>query len=136
MQKASKNLSVVDLEKLLLTRKSQVDGLNKRREKLKKDLDSVEQRISAIQGHASASPTRKTRHKTVKRPMNPKSLRTYATEALSKNKSGFPLAKLAEKVIAAGYKTNSANFRNVLYQCLYNAKTIVHDEKTGHWRSK
>ena len=86
MQKTSKNLSVVDLEKLLLTRKSQVDGLIKRKEKLKKDLDSVEQRISAIQGHASASPTRKTRktrHKTVKRPMKPKSLRTYATEALS-----------------------------------------------------
>jgi len=132
MQKAAKNLSVADLEKLLLTRKSQVDGLIKRREKLKKDLDSVEQRISAIQGHASASPTRKT----VKRPMNPKSLRTYVTEVLAKTKNGFPLAKLAEKVIAAGYKTNSANFRNVLYQCLYNAKTIVHDEKTGNWRSK
>ena len=36
MQKTSKNLSVVDLEKLLLTRKSQVDGLIKRKEKLKK----------------------------------------------------------------------------------------------------
>jgi len=58
------------------------------------------------------------------------------TEILGKNKAGFSLAKLSEKVLATGYKSSSHDFKNVLYQCLYNTTSIVHDAESGTYRLK
>jgi len=56
-------------------------------------------------------------------------------EVLKKQKAGLPLDKLATAVLNTGYKSGSPNFKNVLYQCLYNnKKAIVHDKKTGAYR--
>jgi hypothetical protein len=38
--------------------------------------------------------------------------------------------------LATGYKSGSSNFKNVLYQTLYNDSKIVHDRKTGNYRLK
>ena len=63
-----------------------------------------------------------------------KSCCAVVLEILGKNKKGFTLADLAVKVNESGYRSTSRNFRNVLYQCLYNTEGITHDDATGCYR--
>ncbi len=57
-------------------------------------------------------------------------------EILGRTKKGLTLAELGQKVLDAGYKSSSSNFRNVLYQCVYNTKDVYHDESTGTYKLK
>ena len=134
MPNAPKELSVAVLERLLTKRRSLLDTLTRRRNQLRKNLEKIEQRIASLAGRNGGGPGKVTRRR--KRPKNAKSLSQVVTELLSKNNTGYPLAKLSEKVLASGYKSGSSNFKNVLYQCLYNAPKIVHDSETGNYRLK
>jgi len=133
--RTTKELSITALEGLLNRRKSRLKSLVQRRNKLQKNLDKVEGRIALLSG-SSGGTMKSVARRLRKRPKNAKSLSQVVTEILSKSKTGFPLAKLAQKVLASGYKSNSSNFTNVLYQCLYNDSKIVHDGKTGNYRLK
>lgn len=126
-------LSVANLERVLLKRKATLDALLSRREKIQRALKTVEQRIVLLEGRASASGSKKVRRK---RPRNATSLSTVIAEILSKSKNGLPLGELSERILASGYKSSSANFKNVLYQSLYHSSSIEHDSKTGHYRLK
>jgi hypothetical protein len=53
---------------------------------------------------------------------------------LVKSKKGLSLPDLASKVTESGYKSNSRNFKNVVYRCVYNSENIVHDAATGCYR--
>ncbi len=129
------NLSLADLERLLNSRKTQLEGLLRKKDRLASDLASVEGEIDSLEGRGSGrGVVRSTRAGTGKRPKNAKSLSDTVVEILTKNKKGFSLAKLADKVLATGYKTNSSDFKNVLYQCLYNSKKIAHDENSGTYK--
>jgi len=132
MAKNTKDLSVADLQRLLDDRKSQLNDLHKQRDRLYSDLANVEQRINSLRGRKGAYGVGRGR-KAGKRPKNAKSLRDVVTELLTKNKNGYTLAKLMEKVLKSGYKSNSTDFKNVLYQCLYNADEFSHDAKTGKY---
>ena len=134
MARVADGMSVAQLEKLLDSRKSQLGTLTKKRDKLKKDLEQVEKRILVLQGRATATVSSKARRKPAKRAQNEKPLSAFVVDILGQNKKGLTLAGLSERVLAAGYKTNSTNFRNVLYQCLYNAKKVHHDEKTQTYK--
>lgn len=130
MSKVASDMSVAQLEKLLHARKSQLDSLTKQRERLQKELDRVEKKINSIEGSSVM------RRRPSRRPRNEKSLHSLVTELLTKNKKGYSLSALSEKVLESGYKTNSTNFKNVLYQCLYNADEIEHDPASGNYRLK
>lgn len=125
------NISVAELEKLLLVRKNQLEELLQRKAELQSQLRDVDQEIARMQGSRSTSTTPSTSRA---RTMNDKSLREYVVLILGKSKRGMSLADLSEKVLAAGYRTESHNFRNVLYQCVYNTKDVYHDEQTGTYR--
>ena len=125
------NISVAELEKLLLVRKNQLEELLQRKSQLQAQLHDVDQEIARMQGNRSTSTGVATPRA---RTMNDKSLREYVLLILGKSKRGMSLADLSEKVLAAGYRTESHNFRNVLYQCVYNSKDVYHDEKTGTYR--
>lgn len=131
MTKLANDMSVAQLEKLLHARKSQLDSLTKQRERLQRELDRVERKISSIEGTNGV-----VRRRPSRRPRNEKSLHALVNELLGKNRKGYSLADLAEKVLESGYKTNSTNFKNVLYQCLYNADEIEHDPTSGNYRLK
>jgi len=134
--KTAKDLSVVELERLLNSRKSELDTLLKQKQRLAADLSRVEGRINSLVGKGGRFPIAGKNAGTIKRPKNAKSLHATVIELLTKNKKGYPLAKLSEKVLSTGYRTHSADFKNVLYQCLYNSKRIAHDSKSGHYRLK
>jgi hypothetical protein len=133
MPSTLKDCSVYDLERVLIARKSELKNLIKKREKKLKVLSVIEKRIKVLEGPKQAAGGKK--HRTSrKRARHAQSLRSTVTEVLSKNKTGIALDPLSKRILATGYKSNSGNFKNVLYQCLYNNKEFIHDKKTGLYR--
>jgi hypothetical protein len=128
----SKDLTMVQLERLLERKRSKLDGLLKRRERLQKQLATVEGRIGTIGGIVrDGSGRRKVR----RRPKNDQPLIVVVTDVLTKHPKGLTLKELAAAVLATGYKTFSDKFENTLYQCLYhNMKRLVHDANTHTYR--
>ena len=154
MAKKAKEFSVAELERLLTGKKTELENLLKKREQLAKEMASVVDQIRDVQGPsgtaipasdalmlngsvpdaAPAAPKRgrpAVRRKGALRPQNDRSLREVVTELLTTNRKGMGLHELSESVLATGYKTNSTNFKNTLYQCLYNADNITLDKKNG-----
>lgn len=123
-------LSVADLERILEERKVKAIDLTRRREEIQKQLDDVERQLAELLGEGRVAPRGKRRVK------NEMSLRHYVLDVLGKNKKGLSMADLTTKITEAGYKSSSNNFRNVLYQCLYNTKGIAFDRATGTYRLK
>ena len=129
MPRVSSETSVAALKRMLSDRKAELSSLTKRRLKLQRELADVERRINAIAGMRG-------RGRRGARPKNAKSLTQTVNDLLTKNKKGFTLDELSKKVLSTGYKTSSSNFKNVLYQCLYNSDVIGHDSRTGTYRLK
>lgn len=126
---SDEGLSVAQLERMLNAKKSEIDSLTRERERLSQQLHEVDEKIRALTGRrgGGAVPGRE-------RPKNDMSLHDTIVDILGRYKRGLPLAELVEKVLESGYKTNSGNFRNVAYQCLYNATDIQHDAETGRYK--
>lgn len=128
------DMTVMQLERILERKKSKLEGLLKRRERLQKQLSSVEGRIGAIGGiRTEGGRGRKIR----KRPKNDRPLIAVVVDVLSHHKKGLTLKDLAAKVLETGYKTYSDKFENTVYQCLYNnSGKLAHDAKTHIYRVK
>ncbi|REJ85683.1 MAG: hypothetical protein DWQ34_28490 [Planctomycetota bacterium] len=124
-------MTVAQLEKALEKKRDRLATLVKRRETLLNDLSKVEQQIQDVGGRdPSLTPVRR------KRPKNKKSLRAYVVEILSRSKKGLTIGELHDRVTQTDYKSRSTNFKNVLYQTLYNTDEIVHDKQTGRYTLK
>jgi len=125
-------LNVAELEAELDKKKARLQELGGERERLAARIDEIDDEIHGIVGEGgSFSFSKKRRRRRVK---NEQSLRSVVLEILKKNKKGFTLKDLEEKVLETGYKSHSANFRNVLYQCVYNTEGIQHNQSTGcYW---
>lgn len=123
--------SIADLERLLEEKRSQLQELLQKRERLQQDLDELD---AQIQDAANVNGPLTSRRRRKSRVKNETPLRPLVLEILGKNKKGLSLADLAEKVTATGYKSASRNFQNVLYQCVYNSSQIVRDDATGLYR--
>lgn len=133
MSKSVQELSVADLERLLRERRVRLERLLKRKSRLEKELSEINDQISSLQGAGTLPGGLR---KGVRRPRNAKPLHRVVLEILAGNKKGYGLSELAERVLATGYKTSSSDFKNVLYQCLYNSPQIEHEEATGKYRAK
>ncbi len=130
MAKTSGVMSVAELEQILDDRKVKALELGKRREELQKQLDEIDRQILEVMGDNRVVRRRRRRLK------NDMSLRSHVLELLGKSKKGFSMADLTTKIIDAGYKSSSRNFRNVLYQCLYNTQGVTFDQATGCYKLK
>jgi hypothetical protein len=128
MAKAATDLTVADLERILNSRRTALRDLIKRRSKAQKELDKIDSEIQLLTGTSGQRRGRRSKNK--------QSLREIVLSLLTKNKKGYSLADLSRQILDSGYKTTSTNFRNVLYQCLYNTSGISHDESTGTYRYK
>lgn len=128
MTTATPEMTVSELERALGARQRSLDTLLRKRDRLVKDLKATDAKIEEIGGAAARNLSA--------RPRNANSLVVVVTELLTKRKSGYTLHDLAEKVLSSGYKTASSNFKNVLYQCLYNSDAFHYDEKSGTHKLK
>ncbi len=122
----NENLTVAELEQMLESRRAELTELVEKRDALAAELADVDAQIAEMNGAPieGGVPRRKTRTVVRKRrpgrTRNQPSLREVVAEILEKHKKGLPLKELAEKVLATGYKSNSAKFENTLYQTMYN----------------
>lgn len=132
MVRRSGDLSVAVLERMLDKKKSTLQVLTSRRDKLQKDLAKVEEKILSLEGRRGGGVSLVRR----KRPKNNQSLSAVVTDILSKSRTGYTLSELADKVLATGYKSGSSNFKNVLYQCLYNSPSFTHEAESGTYKLK
>lgn len=128
MAKDTTSLSLADLEKLIEGRRATLEELLRKREQLAESIEKLDVEIQDFLTTGSG------RRASRKRAKNSSSLRSAVLEVLAKNKKGLSLQDLAAEVKATGYKSHSRNFKNVVYQCLYNTDTIVHDNSTGLYR--
>jgi methionine salvage enolase-phosphatase E1 len=123
--------SIADLERLLDEKKARVQDLVQERDRLQKELDKLD---AQIQGAASVDGPLTRRPRGKPRLKNEMSLKAAIQQVLAKNKKGLSLAELETAVTETGYKSGSNNFRNVLYQAVYNSADIGRDEKTGLYK--
>lgn len=136
MVKSVKEMSLAELERLLDSKKDRLETLQRKRDQLERQLHSVLEKINSMEGGkrgAAAAAGAKGRKPTT-RPKNDRSLKEVVTEILTQNKKGCGLDELSKKVLETGYKTSSTNFKNTLYQCLYNHENINLDKSTGLYR--
>ena len=133
MAKTTGDMTLAQLEKELEKKRTRLDKLQSQRASLQQQLARVEAQISGIAGRsAGAGVVRKRR----KRPKNSQSLKDYVKDVLSRNKKGLSLAELHEKLEQTDYKSRAQNFRNVLYQCLYNNDDFQQDKASGKYSLK
>ncbi|MCA8988350.1 MAG: hypothetical protein KDA78_11945 [Planctomycetaceae bacterium] len=115
-------MSVADIQSLLKEKQSKVRSLTKKREKLLQQLADIDNQIKDLSGGAAGA-----------RFKNDKSLEQYIVDALKKNKKGLTLAELASAIKDAGYQSSSSNFKNVVYQNLYNSDLFKRDSKSSRY---
>ncbi len=120
------SMSLSEIKQILRSREIQVDSLKRKRDKLTAQLQEVEEQIASLEGTMSVE-RRGVRAK------NEKSLNEHVQDALKKTKKGLTLSELSDAVKSAGYQSNSRNFKNVLYQNLYNATNISRDANSGKY---
>lgn len=140
------DLSVAQLERLLTDKKGELATLGQQKTNLQAQLASVDKQLDSLQGAnapaaapaAAPAPARrkKKRGRRGKRPKNTQTLPEVVAGILGKTPKGLNLKDLVAAVLGSGYKTKAKNFSNVVYQCVYNAKTIYRDDKSGTHRLK
>lgn len=136
MIKSTKDLTLLDLEKLLNGKKNELEQLLRKREQLERQLTDVVERIRAIEGKRNGTDLGGNGRRISFRLQNDRTLKEVVTELLTENAKGLGLDDLSKRVLATGYKTTSTNFKNTLYQCLYNHERIVLDKKNGLYQLK
>ncbi|MFP6702013.1 MAG: hypothetical protein VB861_09735 [Planctomycetaceae bacterium] len=133
------DLSVAQLERLLSDKKGELATLGQKKANLQAQLASVDKALDSLKGaNAPAAAPVPARRKQRRRrlPRNAQSLGAVVTGILGKTPKGLSLKDLVAAVLSSGYKTKAKNFSNVVYQCVYNDKTIYRDDKSGTHRLK
>ena len=124
--KPTGDMTVAELERILNSRRAALKDLVRKRAQMQRDMDKIDAEIRVLSGAPVRGRGARTRNKV--------SLRQTVLGLLKKNKKGYSLAELSELILQGGYKTTSTNFRNVIYQCLYNTSGIYHDDTTRTYR--
>jgi len=135
------DLSVAQLERLLADQKNRLTTLGQEKATLTAQLSSVDKQLESIQGPSAGAPAPAPRRRRKsgprgKRPKNTQSLGAVVNGILTETPKGLSLEDLVAAVISSGYKTKAKSFSNVVYQCVYNAKAIYRDKKSGTYRLK
>ena len=117
MRHGTNGFSIQQLKQLLKSRQSQVQKLERRRAKLARKLNAVDERIRALGGTGGQAGRGS-------RPRNEVSL-IEAIESVLKGGKSLKVGDIAEAVQASGYRSNSANFRGIVNQTLIKDKRFT-----------
>lgn len=111
---SASTLNIVDLERILNDRTKQLSKLKKQRSKLQKQLDEIDFAMSKVSGGASSGGG----GRTGTRAKNDKPLPDYIEDVLTKNGKSMRVGDIVTAVQAAGYKSTSPAFKNIVNQQL------------------
>lgn len=127
MSGESSRLSLKQLLNIFEQRKSQINLMKTRRGKIERNLAEIDAEIARREGSAPGRQPRP-RASGKRSPHAPKvtlmsncgkSLKKWVIEVLTSSSDGLTVSEVQEAVLNAGYNTCSVNFKNTLYQCLY-----------------
>src|SRR5438874_12465987 len=110
--------TISQLEQMLASRRSAVQKYERQRNKLMRQMDALDTKIRALGGDG--------RGRTAGgRVRNAKSLTEAMIDVLGRASEPMRVADIADKVLASGYRSNSANFRGIVNQ------TLIKDKRFG-----
>jgi hypothetical protein len=105
------SMSISDLQGIIATRKKRRNQLEKRRDKLRADLDAVEAQIADIDGSGG-------RVTGGKRPRNDQALPDVIEKVMKRHGKHMRVPQIVEGVQSEGYLSTSSNFRGIVNQTL------------------
>ena len=115
------DFTLAQLERLMQSRRGEMTRLTRQRDKLQKKLDALNDRISEISGGAAGGGNTGGGG----RARNDVSLQDAIHQVLTKASGPMNVGDIMEKVRAAGYRSNSANFRGIVNQTLIKDKRFT-----------
>jgi hypothetical protein len=110
-------LSVSDLERMIRGRQRELNKLQKRRAKVQRKLDALDEKIASISGGRRAAGSSRARNGT--------NLPDTIAKVLARARGPMSVGEIAERALAGGYRTNSGNFRAVVNVALAKDKRFV-----------
>ena len=116
---ATSNLSLADLEQMIHSRQRELRKLEKQRAKWQKKVDDVERKIASLGGTAGRGGRGGGAGSRARNEIN---LPDAIAQVLSKSRGPVGVGDIMEGVLAAGYRSNSANFRGIVNQALIKDK--------------
>ena len=119
--RSTDGLSLAQLERLMQSRRTELTRLTRQRDKVQKKLDTLNDRISEISGGMVGG----TRGGGGTRARNAANLPEVIHQVLSKSGAAVSVGDIMDKVRAAGYRSNSANFRGIVNQALIKDKRFT-----------
>lgn len=125
------NYSVAELEQMLeAAKQTELSKLKERRDQLAAELEACEEQIAAMGGGSAGKGRIVRKRRPGGRSRNQPSLKSLIRDILQKSKKPLSTDEVVDRVQAAGYKSNSDEFRKVVYLNLFNLKKageIGHD---------
>ena len=114
------SLSLNELQAMISSQRSQLSKLRRQRAEMQRDLDAIDRRIGVIEGRGG---------RIGGRAKNAKSLVKTMEEILGKSSKPMQVSAIVDAILAAGYKTTSANFRSIVNQTLIKEKQFTAAER-------
>lgn len=111
------NWNIVELQRILTDRKKQLDKLMKRRDKAQSRLDAIDAEIQKVSGGVGL-PDGRGGGAGGTRARNDRPLPDFIEEVLAKNGKPMKVGEIVDAVQAAGYRSNSKSFKNIVNQQL------------------
>src|SRR3954465_10700472 len=115
---ANSGLSLAQVERLMKARRTEMNRLGRKRDKLQKQLDAVDAQIAAVAGGGGGGGGGS-------RARNKISLQEAILQVLSKSSGPLNVGAIMDKVSGMGYRSTSANFRGIVNQTLIKDKRFV-----------
>ncbi|MGD1277455.1 MAG: hypothetical protein ABR964_09545 [Tepidisphaeraceae bacterium] len=130
-RRASIELSISQLEKVLHQRRAKLGTLEKQRMALSRRLKKVEGKILVLGGDGIGRPGRRRR-----RVRNARSLNETIVAVLKKASGAVRVADIVKGVLSTGYRSTSANFRGIVNQALIKDKRFAKAGARGTYQLK
>jgi hypothetical protein len=127
----SGKLTINELERMLAKRRSALDELMRERAQAQKRVDTLDARIRLIRGGAGAAGVTASG-----RARNAMSLVAAMSEVLTKAAKPLNVGDIVDKVQAAGYRSNAANFRALVNQTLIKQQKLFANAGRGMYQIK
>jgi hypothetical protein len=123
-------LSIKQIEGLIARQQRRLSTVVRQRAALERKLKAIDERIQEISGLAGGGGGR------FLRPRNAVSLVTAIEQVLTKSAKPMGVKDIMEKVLASGYRSNSANFRAVVNLTLIKEKKRFRSTSRGVYALK
>ena len=127
-------LAIADLQRILDQKQNELKRLYKRRSQLERELHGIDREISKVEGRGGNG--RGGRKGGGGRARNDKSLIETLEDVLRSNGGPMGVGDILEAVQAAGYRSNSDNFRGIINQQLIKEKKRFHKAGRGMYQLK